>query len=81
MNRDHAVGFGIGLFAGAVIGGVVALLYTPKTGKETRQYIKEKAGDVVTGVKEKTGDVMESVREVASEANRKGQAAIHALKN
>ncbi|MDO8491163.1 MAG: YtxH domain-containing protein [Dehalococcoidia bacterium] len=30
MNKDHANGFGIGLFTGAVIGGVIALLYAPK---------------------------------------------------
>ena len=42
MNKDHAIGFGIGLLTGALIGGVIALLYAPKTGKETRQFIKDK---------------------------------------
>jgi len=41
MNKDNACGFGIGLLTGAVIGGVVALLYAPKTGKQTRQLIKD----------------------------------------
>ena len=54
MNKDHAIGFGIGLLAGAIIGGVIALLYAPKTGKETRQLIKDKATEVVDAVKEKT---------------------------
>ncbi len=54
MNKDHAIGFGIGLLAGAVIGGVIALLYAPKTGKETRQLIKDKVTEVVDAVKEKT---------------------------
>jgi gas vesicle protein len=54
MNKDHAIGFGIGLLSGAVIGGVIALLYAPKTGKETRQLIKDKATDVMETVKEKT---------------------------
>ncbi len=70
MNKDHAIGFGIGLLAGAVIGGVIALLYAPKTGKETRQLIKDKATAVV-----------DAVKETASEASRKGQAAVHALKS
>ena len=43
MNNDYAIGLGIGLLTGAVIGGVIALLYAPKTGKETRQLIKDKA--------------------------------------
>ena len=72
---------GIGLLAGAVIGGVIALLFAPKTGKETRQLIKDKATEVVDTAKEKTSEVMDTVKDAASEASRKGQAAIHALKN
>ena len=31
-----------GLLAGAAIGGVIALLYAPKSGKETREQVKRK---------------------------------------
>ncbi len=34
--------FFIGMLTGAIVGGVAALLLTPKTGKETRQLIKDK---------------------------------------
>jgi gas vesicle protein len=92
MNKDNAIGFGIGLLAGAVIGGVIALLYAPKSGKETRQLIKDKATEVVDAVKEdatevadilkeKTSGVIDTVKEAASEASRKGQAAGKALKS
>jgi gas vesicle protein len=80
MNKDHVIGFGVGLLSGAIIGGVIALLYAPKTGKETRQLIKDKAVGVIDAVKEKTTDVIDSVKDVASEASRKGQAAVRALK-
>ena len=70
MNKDHAIGFGIGLLAGAVIGGAIALLYAPMTGKETRQLVKDKATEAV-----------DKVKEVASEASRRGQAAVTALKS
>ena len=73
MNSDFAKGLCIGLVSGAVIGGVVALLYAPKTGKETRQLIKDKAIDVVDIAGEKTGEVIDAVKDAASEANRKGQ--------
>jgi gas vesicle protein len=79
MNRDHAIG--IGLLAGAAIGGTIALLYAPKSGKETRQMIKDKTVSVIDAAKEKTSDIIDIVKEVASEANRKGQAAVHVLKN
>ena len=54
MNKDHAVGFAIGFLAGAVIGGVIALLYAPKSGKETRAIIKGKVTEVAHSIKEKT---------------------------
>ena len=81
MNKDCAIGFGIGLLTGAVIGGVLALLYAPKTGKETRQMIKDKATEVVDAIKGKTSEVVDTVKEAASEASQKGQAAVKALKS
>ena len=81
MESKTLAGFGIGLLSGAIIGGVVALLYAPKTGKETRQLIKDKTTEVVEVVKEKTSGVMDAVKESASEASRKGQAAIKAVKS
>ena len=81
MNKDCAIGFGIGLLSGALIGGVIALLYAPKTGKETRQLIEDKATEVVDAIKGKTSEVVGTVKETASEASQKGQAAIKALKS
>ena len=81
MNQDNVIGFGIGLLAGAAIGGAIALLLAPKTGKETRQIIRDKATEVVDTAKEKTNELMGTVKDAASEANRKGQAAIQALKS
>lgn len=81
MNKDHAIGFGVGLLTGVIIGGVIALLYAPKTGKETRQTIKEKVSGVVDSVRGKTSEVMDTVKDTASEANEKGQAVVKALKS
>ena len=72
MNKDLALGIGVGLLAGVVIGGVVALLFAPQSGKETRQMIKDKAADAVDTVKEKSGGVMELVKILAAAANQKG---------
>ena len=35
-----------GLLAGAAIGGAIALLYAPKSGKETRDQLKQKLDDL-----------------------------------
>lgn len=80
MNRDCAIGFGVGLLAGAVVGGVVALLYVPQSGKETRQMVKDKTTEAVDAVRAKTVGVVNTVKDAASEANRRGQAAVRALK-
>ncbi len=81
MNRDNCMGFGIGLLAGAVVGGVFAMLYAPKSGKETRHLIKDKTTEFVDTLKDETSEVIDDVKEAASEVSRRGKAAAHAVKN
>ncbi len=57
MDRQQWTSFGMGVLAGAVVGGVVALLYAPKSGKELRAQIRGKAGDVIEGSKAKVGEL------------------------
>jgi len=42
----NAGSFITGLLAGAAIGGVIALLYAPKSGKDTREQIRQKLDDL-----------------------------------
>jgi gas vesicle protein len=92
MNKDNAIGFGVGLLSGAIIGGVIALLYAPQSGKETRKMIKDKTVEVADTVKEKTMGVIDAVKEKTdgvvdmvkdeyNEVNRKGHAAVKALRS
>jgi gas vesicle protein len=43
VNNDKISGIGVGIIIGAALGLAVGLLYAPKSGKETRELIKEKA--------------------------------------
>lgn len=53
MNMKKAL-YGLGMLAtGVGIGAVAALLYAPKTGKETRKLISRKAEDGVDFVTER----------------------------
>ncbi|PYR62229.1 MAG: hypothetical protein DMF91_07475 [Acidobacteria bacterium] len=64
MSRDDGAGAGSVLLAfllGAVSGAAVALLYAPATGRETREYL---------------GDRAREGRERAAEAAQKGRDAI-----
>ena len=65
MYRDEATGssFALGLFAGAVIGAGVALLFAPKTGDQTRELL----GQQYRGLADRVSDATESLRQQARE--------------
>ena len=81
MNKESTIGFGIGLLTGVIVGGVAAVLYAPKSGQETRQMLVNKTVEAIDTVKEKSSAVIDSVKDVAHEANRKGHAAVYAIRN
>jgi len=51
-------------FTGAVIGAAVAILYAPKTGRDTRRYITDKTQQGRDAVVETSKDVAEASREM-----------------
>jgi gas vesicle protein len=65
MYREEGTGasFALGLFAGAVIGAGVALLFAPKTGSETRELL----GQQYRGLADRVSDATESLRQQARE--------------
>ena len=52
-DRDSGASFTIGLFLGVAVGVAVGFLYAPKTGKETRALLKEKANPDIEALKAK----------------------------
>ena len=55
-----------GLLAGAAIGGIIALLYAPKSGKETREQIKKKFSELekeLDNIKGKAGQKTGKIRQ------------------
>jgi len=65
------------LLTGAVIGGVIALLFAPQSGKETRQMIKNKATGMMDAIKGKAAEANEVVDTVKDKTSR----AVHELKS
>ena len=65
MYREEGTGasFSLGLFAGAVIGAGVALLFAPKTGTETRELL----GQQYRGLADRVSDATETLRQQARE--------------
>jgi gas vesicle protein len=60
QNTGAAVA--IGFVAGIVVGGVLGILFAPRSGKETRALLAEKAGEV----KEKVVDLAYDIEDKAS---------------
>jgi hypothetical protein len=50
-------------------------------GKNTGKLIKDKVTAGVCVVKKETSDVLDKVKKVAASANRKGKAAVRAIKS
>ena len=65
MYREEGTGasFALGLFAGAVIGAGVALLFAPKTGNETRELLGQQYRGLADRVSEATETLKEQARE------------------
>jgi gas vesicle protein len=69
-ERNGGSGFAIGLIVGAALGLAIGFLFAPKSGAETRQFLKEKAVDA----KERATEAVRKVRGTAAEAVKKAQA-------
>ena len=81
MARDDGAGAGSILLAfllGAVSGAAVALLYAPATGKETREFVGEKAREArerAAAAAEKASEVLNQGRETVASAIERGVEA------
>ncbi len=69
-NDGMAKGLLIGFLAGSVVGAIIALLYAPKSGKELRKDIKEKAGDIKDEVGEKLKFARAKAVDIINEGKR-----------
>ena len=80
--------FGIGLIVGAVAGLVTCLLTAPKSGKETREDIKQKAdeakkevGKRAEQVKAKAGEVADQAKATAGHVKEVADSAVEGVKS
>ncbi len=71
-NKDTATGIGLGLAIGAVVGLAIGMLYAPRPGEETREILREKAGEY----KHKAAEAISHGREKAAEVMHKGEEAL-----
>jgi gas vesicle protein len=68
--QDESVSRLAWFLTGAIIGATVAILYAPKSGKDTRKYLSDRAQagkEAVTGT---TSDIVDSGREMFERGRR-----------
>lgn len=66
----------LGFLSGAVVGGIVALLYAPKPGKELRSDLMKKGGELTEDIEEYLSDAQEKARTIINEGKDKSSALI-----
>jgi gas vesicle protein len=76
QNSGLLKGLVIGVIAGGAVGALIALLYAPKSGKELRADIKEKADDFMGTAEEYLTKAKESAGQMVSEAKRRSEDLI-----
>jgi gas vesicle protein len=68
MSSDGNGNFFKGLLMGGIIGAAFALLYAPKSGKETREDLGKKADELVNKAKEEYDSALDKSKKTYSSA-------------
>jgi gas vesicle protein len=71
-NRDEFGIFAIGFLVGGLTAAVVALLFAPQSGEETRALIKEKSIELRDQAQQTAEEAMARAEAIAAEARTRG---------
>jgi gas vesicle protein len=74
VMSDRAVDFLKGMIVGSIIGGVIGVLYAPKSGKETREDIGRKANELMEKAKDEYELALEKSRKAYEAASKRLKA-------
>ena len=77
MSDDRGGGIVVAFTLGALVGAVVALLFAPAKGEETREALGEKAKEGA----QKTREFLKQQRETLSSAVERGREAYQAARD
>ncbi len=55
-DGKSGAGFGVGLIVGMAVGAIIGFLFAPRSGKETRDMVRDKANNMSATVKDLTAN-------------------------
>jgi len=73
-------GLALGAIIGAAIGGVAGILTAPKSGKETRQDIKDKVGDAKAKATKGRDELLFKAEEIGDDVRNKVVEVVESVK-
>lgn len=90
-DRDEFGAFLVGFVVGGLTGAIVALLFAPQSGEETRALIKDKsielrdraassAEDVIARAEAAASEARTRAEELAKEVRERGKSALDAVR-
>lgn len=81
MRRSNP-GATLGAFVGgAILGGLVALLFAPRSGAETREMIRDYVDDEVDMLKARASDARDMVEDQIGKYKRKARRAVSEIED
>jgi len=77
-NEKKGMGKGliIGIFTGATIGSIIALLYAPKSGKKFRKYIKTKSQDFIEDADKYISNAQKDASQLIKDVKKKSKLLV-----
>lgn len=81
QNKKVAKGFFIGFFAGGAVGSVIALLTTPKSGKDLRKKIKQTSDEYIEEMDKYLTETKNNAGKVIDESRKRFATILHDLKS
>ena len=80
-DRDEFGAFLVGFVVGGLTGAVVALLFAPQSGEETRALIKDKSIELRDKAQMTAEEAYARAEQLASEVRERGKGALDAVRS
>lgn len=81
MTKHSGSKFAVGAFFGAIFGAIAGLLFAPRSGKETRADLKQRAETTRGTASERAEEIKQKAKEATDEAREQADELKERVKN